>query len=162
MGKSVGMELALAATKRARGDNLTMYELLHYAVTTWEASAVLQVREWWHAIYGRRIIRWSPGLRRDYLGGLLERTDQEAADFVGNAIELGRIEKVDYNGRVRDFTGAGGAPGQALLIRWAECGAEDDGPERAREVLRRRLASVFGIELKAGLSDPPRGAALGL
>lgn len=158
MGRSVGFELALSATKRASGENMTMHELLHYAGQTWEVSAVLQVREWWHAIYGKRIIRWSPGLRCDYLGGLTERTDQEAADFVGNAIALGSIERRGYNERIRDYTHPAGAPGQALLIRWGEYGAEQGGPEQARCILRLRLASVFGLDLEAVQLEPPREA----
>jgi len=80
VAKSAGHELAAAGTKRARGQSRTPLELLIDLGRFGEDSDRRLWLEHEQAMHGKRVLRWSPGLRAQLLGELPELTDQEAAD----------------------------------------------------------------------------------
>lgn len=162
LAKAAGHELASANTKWGRGENRTPFQILHAATTTGDVGDALLIREYWHAIYRRTIIKWSKGLRVQLLGDLPERTDQEAADFEGNGIVVGGL--TDWRA-VRDWTSTTGKPGPSMVCRWAEVRAVDDDLADVQQLVRRllgRFALGDLIELEAPTPKAPGRAGSGV
>ena len=158
VAKAAGHELAAAGTKRARGENRTPLELLldlgHYG----HVSDLALWQEHEQAMKGRRVLRWSPGLRQRLIGDLPEKTDQEAAESNDGQ---GRLIGVISEPTWRKVCRTRGGP--ARLLRWAESYDDD---EATRDLLGRKLAEHgLGQLLQAGrqpaqTGDPPESDAV--
>jgi hypothetical protein len=54
--------------------------------------------EWSEVMPGKRMIRFSPGLRELYLGGVPELSDQEVVDLDQGGDTIGELDRLDYLG----------------------------------------------------------------
>lgn len=148
VAKSLGHELAAAGTKRARGENRTPLELL----LDLDAVGLDADRRLWleheAAMSGKRILRWSPGLRDRLIGDLgPELSDQEAADSDDGAGRVIALIGEDTWRRVWRFRHP-----PSVLLSAAE--AYEDDVDRADAVARYLARHGLG-ELEAGQSNPP-------
>lgn len=83
---AIGLELTHTQSKEARDTYSTrpVWDLLT-DVADGDADALDLWHEWERASKGRKQLMWSQGLRRDLLGGVVERQDEEiAADDAGD------------------------------------------------------------------------------
>jgi len=143
IAKAVGHELAAAGTKRARGENRTPLELL----LDLQALGLEADRRLWleheDAMKGKRVLRWSPGLRDRLLSDVgAELTDQEAADQTDSAGRVIAAIGEDTWRRVWRFRHP-----PTVLLSAAE--AYDDDHERADAVARYLARHDLG-HLEAG------------
>lgn len=126
VAKSAGHELAAAGTKRARGENRSPLELL----LDLGRIGLEQDRRLWleheAAMHGRRVLRWSPGLRRRLLPDMQELSDQEAADSSDGA---GRVIAAISPDTWRRVWRAGHLP--TVLLSLAERHVDDRDRVRA-------------------------------
>jgi hypothetical protein len=148
VAKSAGHELAAAGTKRGRGEHRTPLELLiDFGRDGLEADRRLWL-EHEQAMHGRRVLRWSPGLREQLLGHeLQELTDQEAADSTDGAGRVIAAIGEDTWRRVWRYRHP-----PSVLLTAAE--AYDDDQERADAIARYLDRHELG-QLEAG-SAPAR------
>jgi hypothetical protein len=88
-GWTAGLELARGDIKSSR-QGLTPFQLLHEVAATGDA----EMRALWHeyedATFGKRWLRWSPGLRTLLLGDEVEKSDEELAASEGLDVALVR------------------------------------------------------------------------
>ena len=83
---AMGFEMTSTQSKLARGSHKTVpvWDLLS-RLEQGDADALDLWHEWERASKGRHPLRWSPGLRRDLLGVVPERQDEDiAAEVVGD------------------------------------------------------------------------------
>ena len=148
VAKSAGHELAAAGTKRGRGQNRTPLEIL---VDLGELGQEADRRLWLEherAMKGKRVLRWSPGLRRRLLSQQLpELSDQEAADSTDGLARIIAAVGVDTWRRVWRSPG-----GPTVLLSAVELYDDDDD---ARDSLARYLARHGLGQLEAVTSKPP-------
>jgi hypothetical protein len=153
VAKSAGHELASAGTKRAAGENRTPLELLIDLGRDGLDSDRRLWLEYEQAMHGKRVLRWSPGLRQRLLGNQLpELSDQDAADSTDGAGRTIAAIGVDTWRRVWRFKHP-----PTVLLTAAE--AYDDDEDRTDAVARYLARHDLG-HLEAGVSHPPSGAAL--
>jgi hypothetical protein len=132
VAKSVGHELAAAGTKRGRGESRTPLELL----IDLDRDGLDADRRLWleyeQAMHGKRVLRWSPGLREQLLGDeLSELSDQEAADSTdGGARIIAAIGEDTWRRVCR------GTHEPSVILDWAEAYEDDD---QAREHIGEQL-----------------------
>jgi hypothetical protein len=134
LAKSVGHELAAAGTKRGRGESRTPLELL----IDLERDGTDADRRLWleyeEAMHGKRVLRWSPGLREQLLGDdVPELSDQEAADSTDGAARIIAAIGEDTWRRVCRWK-----YDPSLILDWAEVHDDDD---QAREHIAGNFAS---------------------
>lgn len=111
--KSAGFEVAGGATKKARGENRTPFQILEDLV---ESESPADMALWWaweQASKGRRQLTWSVGLR-DLVGLNEEKTDKELTEedeLKGDVVM--RFDKAQwkklhvYSAQVLDYVEAG-------------------------------------------------------
>lgn len=148
VAKSAGHELAAAGTKRGRGESRTPLELLlDFGELGLDSDRRLWV-EHEQAMHGKRVLRWSPGLRARLIGDLPELSDQEAAestDGAGRVIAAIGVETWRRVWRSR-------YPPSVLLAA-AELYENDE--DRSDAVARYLARHELG-HLEAGISEPAR------
>lgn len=148
VAKSAGHELAAAGTKRAAGENRTALELLIDLGALGLAKDRRLWRESESALRGKRMLRWSPGLRERLLGDLeTEKSDQEAADSNDGAGRVIAVIGEDTWRRVWRFRHP-----PSVLLSAAE--AYDDDDDRADSIARYLDRHQLG-SLKRGSQTRP-------
>lgn len=142
LAKSAAHELASASTKWGKGENRTPNQLLRSIAQHGQAEDVALWREYEQAFRGKRVLRWSPGLRDALLADVEELTDQQAADSTDG---LGRLIAAVNRATWSKVTKS--APGPAALLEWAEVFTDDT---EAAALIAARLAEHDMGELEAG------------
>lgn len=143
LAKSAAHELASASTKWGKGQNRTPNQLLRAIAETRTSEDVALWREYEAAMRGKRVLRWTPGLRDALLGvELPELTDMQAAEATDG---LGRLIAAVNSATWRKITQSAGGP--AAVLQWAE--AFTDDAEAAAYVERMLVEHDMG-ELAAG------------
>lgn len=153
LAKSAAYELASASTKWGKGQNRTPNQLLRAIATNGRAEDVALWREYEQAFRGKRVLRWSPGLRVALLADVPELTDQQAADSTDG---IGRLIAAVDAATWRTIGKS--AVGPAALLEWAEAFSDDD---QAAEHVAAQLAAHQLGHLEAGSQPaqrPSRGA----
>jgi hypothetical protein len=82
-GWSTGLELARGDAKRGRRGSRTPFELLVELAATGDTGIKALWLEYEAATFGKRWLRWTPGLRERLLGTAKERSDEELAASEG-------------------------------------------------------------------------------
>jgi hypothetical protein len=82
-GWSTGLELARGDVKRGKRGGLTPFELLADFAATGELASRDLWLEYEAATFGKRWIRWTPGLRVRLLGTEVDKSDEELAASEG-------------------------------------------------------------------------------
>ncbi len=148
VAKSAALELASAGTKIGRrAQNRTPMQLLHDVVTVGLAEDLARWHEYEQAMKGRPHVLWSNGLRARLLPGIVELTDEQAAESNDGAARLIASIGLDTWRRIRVSK-----LGPALVLNWAEVYDDDD---EARALLARKLAEHNLGELEAAQPEPP-------
>jgi hypothetical protein len=91
------------AGKRGGIQHFTPFQLLSWASQD-DGWAAARFREYAEALRGKRAITWTPGLRRELLGGEEERTDEEIAadeDKKPAQTEIGCLDREQYQAIIR-------------------------------------------------------------
>jgi hypothetical protein len=131
--KAAALELASSGTKMGRRrSSRSPLQVLH----DFGADGLAEDRAIWfeyvEAMYRRRAIEWSQGLRDRLIGDIAELTDEQAAaadDSLGRL--LGYLDRDTWK-RIRSWEG-----GPAAILDWAEV---VDDHDQAAELVRQRLA----------------------
>ncbi len=148
VAKAAALELTSAGTKIGRrAESRTPLQLLHDVGTIGLADDVARWHEYEQAMHGRAHLLWSDGLRVRLLAGIVELTDEQAAESNDGAARLLAYIGLDTWSRVRSCK-----PGPAVGLNWAEVYDDDD---EARELLARNLAQHNHGELEAATFRPP-------
>jgi hypothetical protein len=143
------IELASTSTKWGRGENRSMVQVLRDFRQNGEVVDARIWTEFAAAMYGKRSLRWSPGLRNELLGDLPELTDEEAADATDGAGRLLGVLTGETWRRVLRW-----GPGPAALLSWAEYGDHDDGQALLAHQLEHHGLGEL-LQLDEGMSNPP-------
>jgi hypothetical protein len=122
---SLGLEMARGDLKTGKGR--TPHQLLTDFVETGESIDLHRWREYEQATHGRKLMTWTPGLRRRLLAGAPERTDEELAAAAPEAEVLAELDVRAW----REVRAA--SPGGLAVLEAAE---------QSRDALVRYLTDV--------------------
>ncbi len=105
-GWSTGLELARGDVKRGKRGGVTPFELLADFAATGDVESRRLWLEYEAATFGKRWLRWTPGLRAVLLGTEVEETDEQLAASEGVDLALVRwlIEAAEFRRHVRRGT----------------------------------------------------------
>jgi len=105
-GWSTGLELARGDVKRGKSAGITPFELLADFAATGDLDSKRRWLEYEAATFGKRWLRWTPGLRARLLGTEVEETDEQLAASEGVDLALVRwmVEGAEFRQHVRRGT----------------------------------------------------------
>jgi hypothetical protein len=105
-GWSTGLELARGDVKRGKRGGITPFELLADFAATGDLESRRLWLEYEAATFGKRWLRWTPGLRARLLGTEVEETDEQLAASEGVDLALVRwlVEAGEFRRHVRRGT----------------------------------------------------------